>query len=125
MRTLGILLAVSLATAMAQDKAKQGKMPPPPPLKLSIAAFSDGGDIPVKFTCSAQPSAVSPAMQWSVVPTGTVTFAMILHDPDAQLRARLSLLVLLLQGRLPAGLATAPAVVPSLPELEVVPAVAG
>jgi Raf kinase inhibitor-like YbhB/YbcL family protein len=86
MRTLGILLTISLATAMAQDKAKQGKMPPPPPLKLSIAAFSDGGDIPVKFTCSAQPSAVSPAMQWSMVPNGTVTFAMILHDPDVAMR---------------------------------------
>jgi sugar diacid utilization regulator len=51
-----------------------------------------------------------------------LTGLAVMHDPDAQLRARLSLLVLLLQGRLPAGLATAPAVVPSLRELEVVPA---
>jgi sugar diacid utilization regulator len=54
-----------------------------------------------------------------------LTGLAVMHDPDAQLRARLSLLVLLLQGRLPAGLATAPAAVPSLSELEVVPAVAG
>jgi hypothetical protein len=28
----------------------------------------------------------------------------VTHDPDAQLRARLSMLVLMLQGRLPAGM---------------------
>jgi len=54
-----------------------------------------------------------------------LTGLAVMHDPDAQLRARLSLLVLLLQGRLPSGLATAPAAVAELPELEVVPAVAG
>jgi sugar diacid utilization regulator len=54
-----------------------------------------------------------------------LTGLAVMHDPDAQLRARLSLLVLLLQGRLPAGLATAPAEAPAPPELEVVPAVAG
>jgi sugar diacid utilization regulator len=47
-----------------------------------------------------------------------LTGLAVMHDPDAQLRARLSLLVLLLQGRLPSGV---PAV-PALPELEVVPA---
>lgn len=35
-----------------------------------------------------------------------LTGLAVMHDPDAQLRARLSLLVLLLQGRLPAGLRT-------------------
>ena len=36
-----------------------------------------------------------------------LTGLAIMHDPDAQLRARLSLLVLLLQGRLPSGIAAA------------------
>jgi len=49
-----------------------------------------------------------------------LTGLAVMHDPDAQLRARLSLLVLLLQGRLPSGIGTAPAAVPALPELEVV-----
>ena len=33
-----------------------------------------------------------------------LTGLAVMHDPDAQLRARLSLLVLLLQGRLPGGM---------------------
>ena len=33
-----------------------------------------------------------------------LTGLAVMHDPDAQLRARLSLLVLLLQGRLPSGM---------------------
>jgi sugar diacid utilization regulator len=52
-----------------------------------------------------------------------LTGLAVMHDPDAQLRARLSLLVLLLQGRLPSGVVSAgPAEVPALAELEVVPA---
>jgi sugar diacid utilization regulator len=37
-----------------------------------------------------------------------LTGLAIMHDPDAQLRARLSLLVLMLKGRLPSSLAAAP-----------------
>jgi sugar diacid utilization regulator/GAF domain-containing protein len=56
-----------------------------------------------------------------------LTGLAVMHDPDAQLRARLSLLVLLLQGRLPEGMRTvapaavAPAPAPA-PEREVVDA---
>jgi sugar diacid utilization regulator len=53
-----------------------------------------------------------------------LTGLAVMHDPDAQLRARLSLLVLLLQGRLPVSVATAPpalAAVATIPDLEVVP----
>ncbi len=54
-----------------------------------------------------------------------LTGLAVMHDPDAQLRARLSLLVLLLQGRLPRGIAAAPPAlsgVGSAADLEVVPA---
>jgi sugar diacid utilization regulator len=52
-----------------------------------------------------------------------LTGLAVMHDPDAQLRARLSLLVLLLQGRLPAAVAVASPVVPAaVADLEVVPA---
>ncbi|HEY2717326.1 MAG TPA: GAF domain-containing protein [Solirubrobacterales bacterium] len=51
-----------------------------------------------------------------------LTGLAVMHDPDAQLRARLSLLVLLLQGRLPSGVPAVPAAAPALPDLEVVPA---
>ncbi|HEX4731379.1 MAG TPA: GAF domain-containing protein [Solirubrobacterales bacterium] len=54
-----------------------------------------------------------------------LTGLAVMHDPDAQLRARLSLLVLLLQGRLPSGVAAAAPAVPAVAavvDLEVVPA---
>jgi hypothetical protein len=44
-----------------------------------------------------------------------------MHDPDAQLRARLSLLVLLLQGRLPGGMRPAVAAIAPAAVLEVEP----
>jgi sugar diacid utilization regulator len=51
-----------------------------------------------------------------------LTGLAVMHDPDGQLRARLSLLVLLLQGRLPSGTTVAATGVPELPEMEAVPA---
>jgi GAF domain-containing protein len=54
-----------------------------------------------------------------------LTGLAVMHDPDAQLRARLSLLVLMLQGRLPSGVAAAAPAVPvaaAIADLEVVPA---
>jgi sugar diacid utilization regulator len=55
-----------------------------------------------------------------------LTGLAVMHDPDAQLRARLSLLVLLLQGRLPSGVAAKPpalsTVAAAVVDLEVVPA---
>ncbi len=52
-----------------------------------------------------------------------LTGLAVMHDPDAQLRARLSLLVLLLQGRLPGGMRS-PRTIPAVaPDLEVVDAV--
>jgi sugar diacid utilization regulator/GAF domain-containing protein len=50
-----------------------------------------------------------------------LTGLAVMHDPDAQLRARLSLLVLLLQGRLPGGMRTPPPLAPA-EVLEVEPA---
>jgi sugar diacid utilization regulator len=51
-----------------------------------------------------------------------LTGLAVMHDPDAQLRARLSLLVLLLQGRLPRTAVAAVPAAPALADLEVVPA---
>ena len=62
-------------------------MPPRPGLTLTTSAFSDGGEIPARFTQS-DPNAVSPKLEWSNVPAGTVTFALILHDPDVALQKK-------------------------------------
>ena len=59
-----------------------GRGPQAPPLLMTIPGFADGSTVPVKFTCSAQPAAVSPEVQWSQVPPGTQSFMLLLHDPE-------------------------------------------
>jgi len=81
-------LALSLGSALAQDKGNQTKAPPPPGLTLTSSAFKDGDVIPDKYTQSAGPAAVSPKLEWTNVPNGTVTFALILHDPDVALQKK-------------------------------------
>jgi len=50
-------------------------------LTLSSPAFSDGSEIPERYTGDG-PDA-SPPLQWSGVPDGTKAFALIVDDPDA------------------------------------------
>jgi Raf kinase inhibitor-like YbhB/YbcL family protein len=56
-----------------------------PGLTLTAPGFVDGGTIPDKYTEAARPAAVSPALTWSHVPDGTVSFAVLVHDPDTAL----------------------------------------
>jgi hypothetical protein len=50
-------------------------------LVLKSAAFSEGGWIPEKYTCDGDN--VSPPLEWSGIPAGTATLALICDDPDA------------------------------------------
>jgi Raf kinase inhibitor-like YbhB/YbcL family protein len=65
--------------------AGRGRGPQGPGLTLTTTAFADGAEIPVKYT-SADPNGVSPKLEWTNVPAGTVTFALIFHDPDVALQ---------------------------------------
>ena len=88
MRTVRILTIGALlltGSAVAQDKAK--KAPAGPGLTLTTTAFADGGEIPAKFTQN-DPNAVSPRLQWTNVPANTVSFALILHDPDVAIQRK-------------------------------------
>lgn len=82
------LLTMGLSLAQAQEKGNQTKAPAPPGLALSSSAFKDGDVIPDKYTQSAGPAAVSPKLEWTNVPNGTVSFALILHDPDVALQKK-------------------------------------
>lgn len=48
---------------------------------LTSTAFKEGDTIPVKHTCDG--ADLSPPLEWSGVPQGTVAFALIADDPDA------------------------------------------
>jgi Raf kinase inhibitor-like YbhB/YbcL family protein len=78
-----IFLAASLGSAFAQGKGG----PPGPGLTLTSPDFEDGGVIPNKYT-QADPNPISPKLDWTHVPPGTVSFALILHDPDVAIQKK-------------------------------------
>ena len=51
-------------------------------LKVSSAAFSEGGHIPEKYTCEGEN--INPPLDISGFPEETKTFAIIVEDPDVQ-----------------------------------------
>jgi Raf kinase inhibitor-like YbhB/YbcL family protein len=51
------------------------------PLTLESPAFRHNGEIPKRFTCDEED--VSPPLAWSGAPAGTMSFALIVDDPDA------------------------------------------
>jgi len=74
-------MACSVGAVFAEQAAAQPKAPARPGLTLTTTAFEDGGIIPNKYTQSdANP--VSPKLEWTNVPAGVVSFALIMHDPD-------------------------------------------
>ena len=78
------ILAAGAISAIAQ----QGRGPALPGLTLTTPAFEDGGIIPNKHS-QADPNPVSPKLEWSHVPAGTVSFALIMHDPDTALQKKI------------------------------------
>jgi len=49
---------------------------------LTSPSFDEGGAIPVRHSCDG--ADVSPALAWERAPQGTVSFALIVDDPDAR-----------------------------------------
>ncbi len=50
-------------------------------LDVRSSAFAEGGMIPSRYTCDGEN--VSPDLEWSTVPAGTKSIAVIADDPDA------------------------------------------
>lgn len=48
---------------------------------IYTSSFGNGEKIPEKFTCKGKD--ISPAFQWSNIPDGTSSFALVCNDPDA------------------------------------------
>jgi hypothetical protein len=55
----------------------------PESLRLTSAAFADGGAMPTRFAGAGVGENVSPPLAWSGAPPGTESFALIMQDPDA------------------------------------------
>ncbi|HVV28312.1 MAG TPA: YbhB/YbcL family Raf kinase inhibitor-like protein [Rhizomicrobium sp.] len=113
------ILALLAGVAFAQAPAA----PPPAPMGLSSPSFPDGGIIPDKYTqASSQP--VSPALTWTNPPAGTVTYTLIMHDPDTAPRKGSGDILHWMAFNIPASVTSLPegvAATPTLPDGTVQP----
>jgi Raf kinase inhibitor-like YbhB/YbcL family protein len=84
-RTIGaatiLFLAVIGSKVQRVGAQEQPAAAARPRLTLSTTSFEDGGIIPAKYT-QLVPHPVSPELKWSYVPENTVSFVLIVHDPD-------------------------------------------
>ena len=80
--TLGVLVLAVAACVRGDDDADLEQEEGQLSIQLTSTAFTEGADIPVKYTCDDQQE-VSPPLSWSGVPQGTRSIALIADDPDA------------------------------------------
>ena len=84
------MLAVRFASAFllvgAAVGAAQATPAPPrtPPMILTIPAWPDGTQIPIKFTQAGEQ--VSPELKWTNAPAGTQSFVVNMLDPDVSIQ---------------------------------------
>jgi hypothetical protein len=79
--TLALLLAVWVGGAAAQQASAPAAGASSGKFALSSTAFAAGGEIPREESCKGGDT--SPALAWSGAPAKTVSFALIMDDPDA------------------------------------------
>jgi Raf kinase inhibitor-like YbhB/YbcL family protein len=71
----GCSLAISLIASLAQSDTG------PQAITVSSPAFVNGGAIPSRYSCDADGK--SPPLEWSTLPSGTRSVAVVVEDPDA------------------------------------------
>lgn len=63
---------------LAKNRNKEGT---PMEINVTSSAFTQGGMIPVLYTCDGRD--ISPPLSWTAGPAGTQSYAIIADDPDA------------------------------------------
>ena len=79
--SLSIALVASASSLRAQGNPPAQR---PAPMVLTIPAWPDGQQIPVKFTQAGEQ--VSPELRWTNVPAGTQSFVVNMLDPDVSVQ---------------------------------------
>jgi Raf kinase inhibitor-like YbhB/YbcL family protein len=91
---VSIIAIVCVLPIAAQDRGgrgggQRGAAAAPaaaPAMTMTIAAFPDGAQVPVRFSQAAEGAApgegTSPAITWANVPAGTQSFFLNMHDMD-------------------------------------------
>ena len=111
------LLFVSSLLPVGAQQATPAASVPGPQFTMMSSGFGDGGDLPVKYSCDGKPNPVNPALQWSNVPKGTVTLALVFHDPDAATAKGMWDITHWVMWNIPASLTQLPEGVPAGPPM--------
>lgn len=80
-----LLVCLAIITAVAGCKNQEASLSPEGELEMSIqitsSAFNEGDKIPRVYTCDDKN--ISPPLEWTGIPSDTVSLALIMDDPDA------------------------------------------
>jgi hypothetical protein len=109
---VGFLLVPALAGAPAVAQRPTAV----PTLTLTSSAFEDGGIIPNKYTQNSS-SPVSPPLQWTYVPRGTISFALVLDNMDTALKKTTTEDLQWMIFNIPGGSTSLPEAEPDQPQL--------
>jgi len=83
-----IILLIAMPNATQERGGQRGSAPAAsgPAMTMTIPAFPDGGQIPVKFSQAAEGAApgegTSPEISWANPPAGTQSFVLNMRDMD-------------------------------------------